>query len=89
MDQLLKILKSVYSNINWNEISLSPNLNELNCSKPHLNLIKQLQNLNISKDIKINYKHPILKHSTQFPIEFDIFIPSLQIVIKIYFFKFI
>jgi hypothetical protein len=80
-----KILKSVYSNINWNEIYLSPNLYELKCSKPHLNLIKQLQNLNISEDIKINYKHPILKHSTQYPIEFDIFIPSLQIVIKIYF----
>ena len=78
------ILKSVYSNINWNDISLSPNLYELKCSKPHLNLIKQLQNLNISEDIKINYKHPILKHSTQYPIEFDIFIPSLQIVIKIY-----
>jgi hypothetical protein len=83
---IVGILKSVYSNINWNDISLSPNLNEIKCSKPHLNLIKQLQNLNISEDIKINYKHPILKHSTQYPIEFDIFIPSLQIVIiKIYF----
>ena len=79
---MIGILKSVYSNINWKETSLSPNLYQINCSKPHLNLIKQLEILNISKEIKINYQHPTLKHSTQFPIEFDIFIPSLQMVNK-------
>ena len=77
---MVGILKSVYPKVNWKETSHSPSLYENNCSKPHLNLIKKLQNLQIAEDIKVNYKHPILKHSTQYPIEFDIFIPSLKMV---------
>jgi hypothetical protein len=69
-------LKTVYPSVDWDSLYLASQ-----CSQPHTQLVKQLHALQIAPDIQINYKPNSFKHpSSGFPMEFDIFVPSLKLV---------
>ena len=78
---LPQVLSMAYPGINWNQVAASPSTQLAKCSKPHQHLVKQLQLLELASDLEVNFKHPNLRHSkSETPFEFDIFIPSLSLV---------
>jgi hypothetical protein len=77
-------LKATFPRVKWDNVASSSLVLAKSCSKGHLNLIHQLKRLGES-DIKINYKHPFIRHSkSQKPIEIDIFLPSQKLVAHLF-----